>query len=172
MCHLQLLIVPQLSVNGTTVDSVTDRLNEPKFYVKENEGYIVLCVRLEFLPPSKSNLTINCSATNGTACKYFNVCRLEYYYILCITTDSYNNTLSIIIYLVTVVNGKDFVVIPDVYTFTSVGKSFCIQIPIIDNYDHDGNLFFLFGITSDCGINIWIQIFILDDEWGRLKLIM
>jgi len=73
MCYLQLLIVPLLSVNGTPVASVTDRLNEPKFYVKENEGYIVLCVRLEFLPPNKSNLTINCSSTNGTACKYFNV---------------------------------------------------------------------------------------------------
>jgi len=92
MHYLQLLIVPRLSVNGTIVDSVTDRLNEPKFHVKENEGYLVLCIRLEYLPPSKKNLTINCSSTDGTACKYFNVDKNT----TCITKGSYNNILLII----------------------------------------------------------------------------
>ena len=32
---------------------------------------------------------------------------------------------------------------------------------------HDGKRFFLFGITSKSGIDIWLQIFIWDDEWGK-----
>ena len=57
----------------------------------------------------------------------------------------------------------------DTFTFTIVGEYIYVTIPIIDNSHLDGQRFFLFGITSDCGINIWLQIFIWDDERGRLK---
>ena len=56
----------------------------------------------------------------------------------------------------------------DTFTFLFVGDAINITIPLIDNLRYDGKRYFLFGITSKCGINIWIQIFIWDDEWGRL----
>ena len=52
------------------------------------------------------------------------------------------------------------------HTFTVVEDSIYVAIPIIDNHRRDGQRFFLFGITSDCGIDIWLQIFIWDDEQG------
>ena len=55
------------------------------------------------------------------------------------------------------------------FTFTNVGEYIYVTIPIIDNSRLDDERFFLLGITSDCGINIWLQIFIWDDERGRLK---
>ena len=57
----------------------------------------------------------------------------------------------------------------DTFTFTIVGEYIYVTIPIIDNSGLDYQRFFLLGITSDCGINIWLQIFIWDDERGRLK---
>ena len=39
----------------------------------------------------------------------------------------------------------------------------------MNNHHRDGQRFFLFGIKSECGIDIWIQIFIWDDEWGRFN---
>ena len=65
-------------------------------------------------------------------------------------------------------DGRDYRSTNDTFTFIIVGQSIYISIPLKDNLYHDGRRFFLFGITSDCGINIWIQIFIWDDEWGRL----
>ena len=56
----------------------------------------------------------------------------------------------------------------DTFTFHFVGQAIYVTIPLIDNLRHDGKRYFLFGITSKYGINIWIQIFIWDDEWGRL----
>ena len=67
--HVVLIAVVQLSINGTNVASVTDTANEPQYHVKEDEGSITLCIRLESLPEEKDNLTINCSTTEGTACK-------------------------------------------------------------------------------------------------------
>ena len=69
MCLL--IVVPQLSINGTNVSSVTNRSNEPQFHVKENAGVIVLCIRLESL--EKDSLLIDYFTVNGTACEYFNV---------------------------------------------------------------------------------------------------
>ena len=54
-----LIVVPQLSINGTVVDSVTNTSDEPKFHVKEDVGVLVICIRLENLPWNKTNLTIN-----------------------------------------------------------------------------------------------------------------
>ena len=67
--YVVLIAVAQLSVNGTNVTSVTDRTNEPEYHVKEDKGSITLCIRLESFPEEKNNLTINCSTTEGTACK-------------------------------------------------------------------------------------------------------
>ena len=64
-----LIAVVQLSVNGTDVDSVTDLANEPTFHVKENAGFITLCIRVESL--EKDNLTVNCSTKNGTASEHY-----------------------------------------------------------------------------------------------------
>ena len=67
--HVVLIAVVQLSINGTNVTSVTDTANEPQYHVKEDEGSITLCIRLESLPEEKNNLTINYSTAEGTACK-------------------------------------------------------------------------------------------------------
>ena len=64
-----LIAVVQLSINGTNVTSVTKRTYEPQYHVKENEGSITLCIRLESFPEEKDNLMITCSTTEGTACK-------------------------------------------------------------------------------------------------------
>lgn len=61
---------------------------------------------------------------------------------------------------------RDYVDTNDTHKFTRIGESIYIAIKIIDNLRHDGKRFFLFGIVSECGIDIWIQIFIWDDEWG------
>ena len=65
--------VAQLSINGTTVDSVTDRDNEPQYHVKEDAGSITLCIRVESFPEEKDNLTIDYFTSQSTACKYFNI---------------------------------------------------------------------------------------------------
>ena len=57
----------------------------------------------------------------------------------------------------------------DTFTFTTIVNAIYVTIPIINNSHLDGQRFFVFGITSDCGISIWLQIFIWDDERGRLK---
>ena len=65
--------VAQLSINGTTVDSVTDRNNEPQYHVKEDAGSITLCIRVESFPEEKDNLTIDYFTAQSTACKYFDI---------------------------------------------------------------------------------------------------
>ena len=65
--------VAQLSINGTTVDSVTDRDNEPQYHVKEDAGSITLCIRVESFPEEKDNLTIDYFTSQSTACKHFNI---------------------------------------------------------------------------------------------------
>ena len=68
------------------------------------------------------------------------------------------------------VDGRDYnssVATNNTHTFTIIEDSIYVAIPIIDNNHSDGQRFFLFGITSDCGIDIWLQIFIWDDEQGR-----
>ena len=67
--HVVLIAVVQLSINGTNVASATNRTNEPQYHVKEDEGSITLCIRLESLPEEKDTLTINYSTAEGTACK-------------------------------------------------------------------------------------------------------
>ena len=57
------------------------------------------------------------------------------------------------------------------HTFTVIGDNIYVKIPIVNNRRRDGQRFFLFGITSNCGINIWLQIFIWDDEQGKLIII-
>ena len=71
--HVQLSViaVAQLSINGTTVDSVTDRNNEPQYHVKEDAGSITLYIRVESFPEEKDNLTIDYFTSQRTACKYF-----------------------------------------------------------------------------------------------------
>ena len=64
-------------------------------------------------------------------------------------------------------NSKDFSPVVGTNKFTYIGQAIYIHIPIIDNMRHDGKRFFLFGITSKSGIDIWLQIFIWDDEWGK-----
>ena len=54
------------------------------------------------------------------------------------------------------------------HTFTVIGDNIYVRIPILNNRRRDGQRFFLFGITSNCGIRIWLQIFIWDDEQGKL----
>ena len=46
-----------------------------------------------------------------------------------------------------------------------------VTIPIMNNHHRDNQRFFFFGITSNCGIRIWLQIFIWDDEQGRLIIV-
>ena len=71
--HVSFIIaVAQLSINGTAIDSVTDRDNEPQYHIKEDAGSITLCIRVESFPEEKDNLTINYFTSERTACKYFN----------------------------------------------------------------------------------------------------
>ena len=67
--HVVLIAVAQLSINGTNVTSVTDRTNEPQYHVKEDEGSITLCIRVESFLEEKDTLIINYSTAEGTACK-------------------------------------------------------------------------------------------------------
>ena len=73
--QLSITTVAQLSINGTTVDSVTDRDNEPQYHVKEDAGSITLCIRVESFPEEKDNLTIDYFTSQRTACKHFNIQR-------------------------------------------------------------------------------------------------
>ena len=43
------------------------------------------------------------------------------------------------------------------------------HITIKDNPHHDGNREFLFHVQGDFGVNVWVEICIMDDEWGRLQ---
>ena len=65
------IAVAQLSINGTTVDSVTDRDNEPQYHVKEDAGSITLYIRVESFPEEKDKLTIDYFTSHHTACKCF-----------------------------------------------------------------------------------------------------
>ena len=67
--HVVLTAVAQLSINGTNITSVTDRINELQYHVKEDEGSITLCIRVESFLEEKDTLTINYSTAEGTACK-------------------------------------------------------------------------------------------------------
>ena len=66
---LVIITVARLSINGTTVDSVTDRDNEPQYHVKEDAGSIILCIRVESFPEDKDNLTIDYYTLEDSACK-------------------------------------------------------------------------------------------------------
>ena len=57
------------------------------------------------------------------------------------------------------------------HTFTVIGDNIYVTTPIINNDRRDNQRFFLFGIQSECGIDIWLQIFIWDDEQGKLLII-
>ena len=54
---------------------MTNRSDEPKFHVKEDAGILILCIRLEYLPLNKNNLTINYATneTSSSARKYYDV---------------------------------------------------------------------------------------------------
>ena len=67
--YICIIVVAQLSINGTTVDSVTDRDNEPQYHVKEDAGSITLCIRVESFPEEKDNLTINYYTSKDSACE-------------------------------------------------------------------------------------------------------
>ena len=54
------------------------------------------------------------------------------------------------------------------FTFDAVGVYENVTIPIKDNTRRDSQRFFLFAIKSDCNISTWLQIFIWDDDRGRL----
>ena len=58
--------------------------------------------------------------------------------------------------------------INNTYTFTVIGDNIYVTIPIKNNRRRDNQRYFLFGITSEYDIDIWLQIFIWDDEQGRL----
>ena len=58
------------------------------------------------------------------------------------------------------------------HTFTVIEDYVNVNIPIVNNNHHDNQRFFLFGIKSECGIDIWLQIFIWDDEQSRLQYII
>ena len=68
-----------------------------------------------------------------------------------------------------IVSGTDYSSVSNNYTFSVVGEYIYVRIKIRDNSRHDGKRFFFFGIKSDLGLDIWLQIFIWDDEAGRLK---
>ena len=58
------------------------------------------------------------------------------------------------------------------HTFTVIEDYVNVNIPIVNNNHHDNQCVFLFGIKSECGIDIWLQIFIWDDEQSRLQYII
>ena len=71
-------------------------------------------------------------------------------------------------------DGRDYhstVETNDTHTFTVIDDNIYVKIPILNNRQRDGQRFFLFAIKSECGIDIWLQIFIWDDEQGRLIII-
>ena len=67
-------------------------------------------------------------------------------------------------------DGRDYNSTNNTHTFTLIDDNICVTIPIINNQHRDNQRFFLFGITSECGIDIWLQIFIWDDERGKYKI--
>ena len=69
------------------------------------------------------------------------------------------------------VDGRDYrssLATNNTHTFTVIGDNIYVTIPILNNRHRDNQRFFLFGIISECGIDIWLQIFIWDDEQGKL----
>ena len=49
--------------------SVTDRTYESQYHVKEDEGYLILLIRVESFPKGKDYLNIEYFTREGTACK-------------------------------------------------------------------------------------------------------
>ena len=41
-------------------------------------------------------------------------------------------------------------------------------ITLIDNHVHDGNKKFFLRVKGECGVDVWVEICIWDDEWGTL----
>ena len=141
---------------------MTDRANEPQYHVKEDAGSIIFWIRSEFLPMNKTNLTIDYFTSQASACKYG---ILQHNYMQSATCIHILHA-----FFLYTVDGRDYNssrATNNTHTFTVVEDSIYVAIPIIDNHRRDGQRFFLFGITSDCGIDIWLQIFIWDDEQGR-----
>ena len=57
-------------------------------------------------------------------------------------------------------NGTDYLSTAGSLTFDAVNVTLYFPIEILDNSNPDGERYIVLGITSDCGIDIWIQIFI------------
>ena len=77
--------------------------------------------------------------------------------------------MHILFNMILIVPGDDYLPFEDDFTFTAKGQYKYVTIQILNNAKHDGKRYFFLYIKSSCGVYIWIQIFIWDDEWGRFN---
>ena len=64
---------------------------------------------------------------------------------------------------------KDYDPVNAFYSVLREQVTLCEHITIIDNTYHDGNRKFSFNVEGEYGVDVWVDICIMDDEWGRLQ---
>jgi len=64
---------------------------------------------------------------------------------------------------------KDYEPVNALYSVRRQPVTLYEHITIKDNPYHDGNRSFLFYVEGDYGVDVWVEICIMDDEWGRLQ---
>ena len=136
-----------VTVNG--IPAGTSVNNETKFTVKETIGILRLCIRLIF-PENKQNITSvsgTCTTVEDTASKIFNILYKVLY--SCCTFA---------------VAGVDYVAVREGFVASPSDPMFYKNITILPNPLNSQNRRFFLHILGDCGIDIWIEICILDDK--------
>jgi len=134
-----------ISVNGTIGGT---RDNPGKVNVSEDVGKVVLCYSITFL----ENETVSCQTMDGTAGKLW--------YIKLLTST-----------LLLAVAWTDYDPINESYSVRRQEEMLCEEITIKDNPYHDGNRKFLFQLSAQQEVDVWVEICIWDDEWGMLLII-
>ena len=66
------------------------------------------------------------------------------------------------------VAGEDYTAIMAMFTVNQMSPSTTKRVEILDNDDHDGNKKFFLRIQGECGVDVWVEICVWDDEWGML----
>ena len=135
-----------VTVNGTIGGT---RDNPVKFNVKEDAGKIVLCYSIT-IPENKVFMSGKCQTIDETAGKL------------------YNNLIIVIFDLLFVVAGTDYDPVNASYSVPRQETTLCEHITIKDNPYHDGNRKFIFRVSGEYGVDVWVEICIWDDEWGML----
>ena len=68
------------------------------------------------------------------------------------------------------VAGEDYTAIMAMFTVNQMSPSTTKRVEILDNDDRDGNKNFFLRIQGECGVDVWVEICIWDDESSMFSL--